>query len=117
MTSDLFFLKSINLFGCAGSLLLNMAFFNSGEKELLSSCSSWASHCGAFSNCKAPALRHTNLVACSMWNLPRPRIKLVTPALTDRFLTTGPLGTFNHWLLKLLLELFESTTNHTHIKP
>ena len=27
---------------------------------------------------------------CGMWDLPRPGIKLVIPALTGRFLTTGP---------------------------
>ena len=27
---------------------------------------------------------------CSMWNLPRPGIKLASPALAGRFLTTGP---------------------------
>ena len=117
MASDRFLFQSINLSACAGSSLLNRSFLYSGEWERLSSRSSQASHCGGFSNCKAPALRHTSLGARSMWSLPRPRIKLVTRALADRVLTTGQLGKFNQWSLKLLLELFESTTNHTHIRP
>ena len=30
---------------------------------------------------------------CTMWNLPRPGIKLLSLALAGRFLTTGPPGT------------------------
>ena len=30
---------------------------------------------------------------CTMWNLPRPGIKLLSLALAGRFLTTGPQGT------------------------
>ena len=32
------------------------------------------------------------LVGPGMWNLPRPGIKLVSPALQGGFLTTGPPG-------------------------
>ena len=32
------------------------------------------------------------LLPCSMWDLPGPGIKSVSPALAGRFLTTGPLG-------------------------
>ena len=46
--------KSLNIclciyFGCAGSLLLHGLFSSCGERRLLSSCGTWASHCGAFS--------------------------------------------------------------------
>ena len=74
----------------------------------LSSCSEQASHCGAFS-CGAQALGHEcfsryctwaqqlwckGLVA--LWHVgsSQPRIKLMSPALAVRFLTTGPPGKF-----------------------
>ena len=44
------------LFGCAGSWLLLKPFSNCDERELLSSCGSWASHCSGFS-CGAWAFR------------------------------------------------------------
>ena len=43
-------------------------------------------HAG-FRSCGAQAL-----LPCSRWDLPRPGIKPVSPALADRFLTTGPPG-------------------------
>ena len=46
----------INLFGCAGSLLLRRPFSNCEERELLSTCGAWASHCSGFS-CGAWAFR------------------------------------------------------------
>ena len=51
-----------------------------------SSCGSWAlehwlSSCGTWVS-----------LPCGMWNLTRPRIKLMSPALAGRFLTTGPSG-------------------------
>ena len=63
-------------------------FSGCGEWELLFG----ASDGGGFSPCGAQAqeLRCTGLVA--MWALPGPRIKLVSPALQGRFLTTGPPG-------------------------
>ena len=39
------------------------------------------------------------LVACSMWDLPRPGIKPMTPALTGEFLTTRLLGKFLLYIL------------------
>ena len=51
----------------AASLVADMGFRVCG----LSSCETWA---------------------CSMWNLPRPGIKLMPDALAGRFLTTGPPG-------------------------
>ena len=79
----------------------------------------WASHCGGFSCCRARALGHTGsvVVACGlyscsmralecrpsscgpwayllrgMWDLPRPGLEPVSPALEGRFLTTAPPG-------------------------
>ena len=69
-------------------------------------CSAWDSHCGGFSCCRASALRHMSFSSCGswapelrlssycswaklllgMWDLPRPGIKPVSPALAGRFL-------------------------------
>ena len=34
------------------------------------------------------------LLPCGMWNLPRPGIEPMSPALAGRFLTSGPPGKF-----------------------
>ena len=81
--------------------------------------SSWASHCGGFSCCRAQALGvqasvvvarglsscgsralEHRLSSCGsraqplrgMWDLPRPGLKPVSPALAGGFLTTVPPG-------------------------
>ena len=66
-----------------------------------------ASHCGGFSCCGARALgAWASVVAarglsscdaraqllCGMWDLPRPGLEPVSPALAGRFLTTAPPG-------------------------
>ena len=43
--------------------------------------------CVGFSSCGAQAL-----LVQGMWNLPGPGVEPVSPALPDRFLTTGPAG-------------------------
>ena len=93
--------------GCARSLLLCGLFFSGCERELFSSCGAPASHCGGFS-CGAQALGHVGFSSCGfwalehrlssrgawahllwgMWDLPRPTIKSVSPALTGGFFTT-----------------------------
>ena len=89
------------IFGYVGSVSLVV------EQGLLSSCSVvQASHCDGFSYCTARALsrlglqqlQHMGLSSCGTWaklllgtcNLPGPRIKLVSAAVADGFLTTGP---------------------------
>ena len=68
---------SFFLFGCVGSSLLCTGF---------RSCGSWAVEC-RLSSCGAQAqLLH------SMWDLPRPGLEPMSPALAGRFLTTGPPG-------------------------
>ena len=109
----LLFYNFISLFlfiGCAGSLLLS---------GLSSSCSKWDTlHCSeafslqwllllwstssrhtGFSSCGSQALLHM-LNTCgarvyllhSMWDLPRPGVKPVSPALASGFFTTEPQG-------------------------
>ena len=43
---------------------------------------------------------------CGMWNLPRPGIKLLPPALAGRFLITGPPGKSDSIFLCILFYLF-----------
>ena len=57
-------------------------------------------HCAGFSCCSSSGSRLLGLrsygvqaqLLCSTWNLPRPGIKPVSPALAGGLLTTGPLG-------------------------
>ena len=75
------------------------AFSSCGEWGLPSSCSMRASCCRGFSCCSSQPLE-LRLTSCDsqayllrvMWDLPRPRIEPVFPALQGGFLTTGPLG-------------------------
>ena len=56
------------------------------EAHGLISCSSWTLEQG-LPSCGAQAY-----LPLGMWNLPRPRIELVSPTLQARLLTTGPQG-------------------------
>ena len=98
-------------FGCAGSLLLYQLFSGCSEPGLFFSCSALASHCDSSS---VQALGHTGFSCCyvwaqqlwfpssraqaqqlwyrSTWNLPRPGIEPMSPALAGRFFTTEPPG-------------------------
>ena len=116
----LFFKISIHLFLAALGLQCCVQVFSSCSKqELISSCRAQTSHWGGFSCCRAwnlgtwasavamyglssyslQALEHRfsscvawALLFCSMWDLPRPGIKPMCPALAGRFLTTRPPG-------------------------
>ena len=87
-----FFLGVLGLHYCLGFLQLQPAGFTL--------CGAWASHCGGFSCCRTRALGQVGFSSCgtwaqllgSMWNLAGPGIKLVSPALAGRLLTTGPAG-------------------------
>ena len=105
-------------FFCAGSQLLHRLFSSCRERELLSGCSAWASHCGSLivecelqglqalvieacglSGCGSWALEH-RFISCgawaqllhSLWDLPRSRTEPVSLALAGRFFTTQPPG-------------------------
>ena len=93
------FKKNYIFLSVLGPLCCMRAFSSCSEQGLLSSCGEWASHCGGFPSCWAQALE-CGLISCdacthlphSMWDLPRPGIKLVSFALQGGFLTTGPPG-------------------------
>ena len=62
---------------------------------------SMGSRCTGFSSCGTRAQ-----LLCSMWDLPGPGFKPVSPALAGRFLTTAPPGKPQpHHILKHLVEV------------
>ena len=94
-------------------------------------CGARASHCSGFSSCgaralgarssvvaarllsscgsRAPELRLSSCgtqasLLCGMWDLPRPRLEPVSPALAGGFLTTAPPGRSSPWSFNLRLE-------------
>ena len=75
------------------------AFSSWGKRGLLFSCGARASHCSGFSCCRAQAREHQPsscgtraLLRWSVWNLPGPGIKPMSPTLAGRLSTTGPEG-------------------------
>ena len=68
--------------------------------QAFSRYSAQGSHCPGFSCCGALSLGHMGFSSCGlwaklsqgMWNLPRPGIEPVSPALAGRFPTTEPPG-------------------------
>ena len=84
------------IFGCTGSSLLQRLFSSCRERGLLFSCYMRASHCSGFSFCRVRALGLMGFSCCgtpallphSMWDLPRPGIEPMSPALAGRFLTS-----------------------------
>ena len=98
------------IFGCAGSSLLCMGFSlvsANGDYSLL--------RCAGFSLrwlllLRSTGSRHTGFSSCStqaqllrgMWDLPRPGLEPMSPALAGGFLTTVPPGKPNVNLLILL---------------
>ena len=77
------------------------AFSRCSKQGLLSSGGSRVSHCSDSSCCRAQALGLTGFSSCDawtclphgMWNVPRPDIEPMSPALTGKFLTAIPQGT------------------------
>ena len=107
------------IFGCVWSSLLHAGFLQLHRAGATLRCGARASHCSGFSCCGARALgaRASVVVAhglnscgsqalerslsscgaqaqllCGMWDLPRPGLKPVSPALAGGFLTTVPPG-------------------------
>ena len=76
----------------------------------LSSYDSWVSYCSDFSCYRAWALGSVGSsswgswasLPSGIWNLPRPGIEPVSPALSGRFLTTGPPGKSSSFYLILV---------------
>ena len=90
-----------------------------------SSCSKWrllqstqASHFGGFScggvqtlGCVGFSSYGTQVkLPCGMWDLPGPRIELVSLALQSRFLTTGPPGEPNSFFHKQMFLILRKSS-------
>ena len=81
------------------------AFSSCSEWGLFSSCSAWAFHCRGCFCCGTWALGHEGVSSCShglswaplpcMWDLPKPRVVPVCPALAAKFPTTRAPGRFS----------------------
>ena len=105
-----FFFPSIYLFifGCVGSLLLHAGFLQLRRAGTALRCGARASHCSGFSCCGAQVLKH-RLSSCGaqaqllrgMWDLTRPGLEPMSPALAGGFLTTAPQGKSPELLLIL----------------
>ena len=95
------------LFGCVVSSLLRTGFLQLQRAGPTLCCSVRASHCSGFSCCGARALGARASVVverrlsscgaraqllCGMWDLLRPGIDPMSPALAGGFLTTAPPG-------------------------
>ena len=95
--------KKIYLFiAMLGSSLLHGLFFSCCERGLLCSYDAWASHASGLSRCEAQVLGYMGFSSfrlysmgsivvmprlSRMWDLPRPGIKPVSPALAGGFFT------------------------------
>ena len=126
MKTLIFFFINLFIFVCFGSLLQHMGFRRVGATLR---CSARASHCSGFScwgaqalgtwasvvvahglsSCGSQALE-CRLSSCGaraqllrgMWDLPRPGIEPLSPALAGGFLSTAPPGKSLKTLLKTI---------------
>ena len=99
------------IFGCVGSSLLHAGFLQLWRAGATLRCGAQASHCSSFSlwstgswcagfsSCGTRALEHRlssggarAQLLLSMWDLPGPGIKPVSPALAGGFLSSAPPG-------------------------
>ena len=91
--------------GCVGSSLLCVGFLQLWRAGATLCCGAQASHCSGFFCCgavlQARRLQQLWLVGSraqaqqllrGMWDLPRPGLEPVSPALAGGFLTTAPSG-------------------------
>ena len=123
------------IFGCVGFSLLHVGFLQLRRAGATHCCSARASHCGGFSRCGARALGtwasivaarglsscgsralEHRLSSCGAraqllrgtWDLPRPGLQPLSPALAGGFLTTAPPGKPTIFFLLLFLQLFKN---------
>ena len=123
-----FFIINLFIFGCIGSLLLRTSFLQLRRVGASLCCGAQVSHCSGFScygaqslgvrasvvvarglsSCGSRALEH-RFSSCGaraqvlrgMWDLSRPGLEPVSPALAGRFLTTAPPGKPGYQLFDL----------------
>ena len=72
-------------------LCCSLGFISScGEQGLHSCCGARASRCSGFSCSGARVLERAGFSSCSMWDLPRPGIEPLSPALAGWFFSAEP---------------------------
>ena len=99
MHFPIFFFFNLFIFGCVGSSVRARAFSSCGKRGPL-----FITVCGPFTIAAPPVAGHRlqmrRLSSCGsraqllrgMWDLPRPGLEPVCPALAGRFSTTAPPG-------------------------
>ena len=107
--------------GHAGSSLL-LAGYLVAASGIYSSLRVWASHYGGFSCFRVQALERSGPVvvvhglSCIMWDLPRPGLEPVSPAMAGGFVTNEPQGKSLFFLNNLVFQkmpcLWLETTMH-----
>ena len=95
-------------FSCCGAPTLGLCASVVGIQGLIN-CGLQAIECTGFSSCGTWAQ-----LLCALWNLPRPGIEPVSPALAGRFPSTVPPGKFHFVVLnfKKIFYFFGHPTRH-----
>ena len=95
--------------GYAGSSLLLTGYLVAARGSTLL-CVVWDSHYGVFSCFRAQALELSGStvvvhgLSCIMWDLPRPGLEPVSPAMAGGFVTIGPQGKSLCFLINLVFQ-------------
>ena len=98
-----------------GLLLLQIT---GSRHSSFSTCGTWAQKLWpAGSRLRTQQLWHVGVVAPHMWNLPRPEIKPMSPALADRFLSTTPPGKSKTTVLITIMEVWMKQTMTSGSSP
>ena len=102
---DLFFFNHLDVFACTEALLLHAGFLQLWWAGATLRCGVCTSHCCGFSGCRAWVLGYKGStwgawaeLRQGMWDLPRPGLEPVSPALVGGFLSTAPPG--KPWILQ-----------------
>ena len=90
-TSLQMFTSTLFIYGCTGSSLLPSGFLRLQHTGLLNVVGSLVSEHGLQSAGSVIVVNRLQLL-CGMWDLPRPGIEPLLPALAGRFSTRGPPG-------------------------
>ena len=128
---------------CIGSSLLRTAFLQLQQAGATQLCGTQPSLCSGFSFCGAQAVGTQDSVVvarelsscgswtlehrlsscgaraqllCGMWDLPRPGLKPVSPALAGGFLTTAPLILRYWWQCQLVTATMEHRMEVTRVR-
>ena len=90
--SFLIFIYLFIIYGCVGSSFLCEGFLQLRQVGATLHRGAWASHCRGLSCCRLSNCGSRAQSLRGMWDLPRPGLEPVSPALAGRFSTTVPPG-------------------------